>query len=108
MGRILLPVSGNSKVGTQRNGRASQRSRSLAALQWNGVETAGIAGVRHALAAAVCDFASAGTVSLAHLAGAAKVAVGRRNCDGTRVRAVLTYGRPGVAGSRGLAGRGQA
>jgi hypothetical protein len=27
---------------------------------------------------------------------------------GSRGRAVLTYGRPGVAGSRGLAGMGQA
>jgi hypothetical protein len=45
----------------QRNESASQRSGSLAALQWSGMETAGIGGVRLPSAASVCDFASVGS-----------------------------------------------
>ena len=47
----------------QRNESASQRSGSLAARQWSGVETAGIGGVRLFPAAAVCGFASEGSRS---------------------------------------------
>lgn len=38
-------------------------------------EAAGIGGVRCPSPTAVCDFASGGTVSLAHVAGVVKVAV---------------------------------
>lgn len=62
-GVLSLPVSDNSRGGKQRNESAGQRSGSLAALHWSGVETVGIGGVRLAPEAAVCDFASVGSRS---------------------------------------------
>ena len=46
--------------------------RFVGGAEWSEVQTAEIVGVRFPPAAAVCDFVSAGPVSLANVAGAAK------------------------------------
>ena len=69
---VIWPVCDYSKGGKKHSGSASQRSGSLAAMQRSGVKTAGMVAVRLCLGGGSLRFASAGTVSLAHVAVAAK------------------------------------
>jgi hypothetical protein len=68
--RVLMPVSKLNRVGTE----WSFRKVNAADAEWSGTRVQ-VWSQASKFPASVCDFASAGTVSLAHVAVTAKIAV---------------------------------